>query len=520
MHKKDDNHSKDLSGQQQKLFMLAFVLTLLLIIGLRIFKADHTGLYFDEARTYRSYTTSIHKALTGYRTSNNHVLNSIFIYYSHKLFGSYEHYIRIPSMLAGTMFSLSLAYIICKTIRSRILRIGTLAMSSLVPFVFMFSFLARGYAYILAVVFTQIAFVLLLYEHKIRYRYWPVVAVVISMLNFIAAGTMITSVLILAAFNLVFVLAYSYRIFKDPPGKLKTIFVTGTSILLTSAVSILWLYRHLYARILEFTGEQNLSDGVSGWDGWSSLLIFFRQLLIDKVFKEGDREGAIFLYALLSLLGIALAFGIYRFSREFKAGRWRMYFADRGGQNLVFAVTLLTFLFLFVQGVIFNKTVGWLRNHVWMIPLVLLSGMLIMDRFIGSIRKKIPRLIVHVVTAVIVISITLNNLPSARFSGRDSMSGPLLRELKKLDPDKIWNIAFSKKMGNLSMCTTYYRQFGYKFNWTKMADCNVYVCHITERPDQAVCLNWNYLRRFGGVAVLNYQLPSDKVVLSAEVMGR
>ena len=113
-----------------------FIVILAGIISFKIYKADRTGIIFDEARTFRSYAYSVNQALSSYSRPNNHILNSIFIYYAHKHFGNYEHFVRLPSLTAGICFSLALAYIIYMTIHAWALRMVSLAMISLVPVVF------------------------------------------------------------------------------------------------------------------------------------------------------------------------------------------------------------------------------------------------------------------------------------------------------------------------------------------------------------------------------------------------
>ena len=155
-----------------------------------------------------------------FTTTNNHVLNSVLMYYAHKYFSFYEHFIRIPSLSAGIMFSLSIAYVVYKTVRSRALQVAALALVSLVPFVFNYSFLARGYSFALAGIFAEIAFVLWLFDHKIKFRYWPIPVVVISLMNFLAFGAMLSSILLLAAFNITFILLYSPKAFSNGPSVL------------------------------------------------------------------------------------------------------------------------------------------------------------------------------------------------------------------------------------------------------------------------------------------------------------
>ena len=133
-----------LSGPRHKVFVFLFFMILLSSVALKIYKADRTGIIYDESLTFHRYCDSVRTALTRFdpddaSSTNNHVLNSIFIHYAQRCFGFYEHFIRIPSLLAGIVFSLTVAYIIYKTIHSGPMRVVSLAMVSLVPFVFDYS---------------------------------------------------------------------------------------------------------------------------------------------------------------------------------------------------------------------------------------------------------------------------------------------------------------------------------------------------------------------------------------------
>ena len=157
----------------KKAFYVFFLLVLLTAIAFRIYKADYTGIIHDEAFTYLHFGGSITKALSPMpRTYENfHVLSSILEYYTGKYFRGYEHFIRIPHLAGGIILSLSLAYIICKTIRQNVLRVTLLAAVLFHYYLFDLSFLARGYALALGAIYAWISFTIWLLKKKIKYRY-------------------------------------------------------------------------------------------------------------------------------------------------------------------------------------------------------------------------------------------------------------------------------------------------------------------------------------------------------------
>ncbi|MHC5062080.1 MAG: hypothetical protein ACYTFK_13525, partial [Planctomycetota bacterium] len=301
----------------RKLFVFLFLTLLLLCVGLRIYKSDRAGISYDESLTFQRYAGSVKAALTSFdpasaSSTNNHVLNSIFIHYAQKYFGSYEHFIRIPSLAAGIIFSLATAYIIYKTVRSRTIRIASLGMVLLLPYVFDYSYLARGYSFALAGVFATIAFVIWLMEHKIRFRYWLIPAVLISMMNFLAFGSMLSAMLVLAGLNAVFILLYSPKIFSDSPGKVKTIVANLVSISVLTSVPLFFLYRAIYKNIL---GSWAMVKINRGWKGWPSFVSYLHNLLVRKVFGTPDTVGLIILWVAVGLLAAGILIGIYKFCK-------------------------------------------------------------------------------------------------------------------------------------------------------------------------------------------------------------
>ena len=224
-------------------WMAVFLLVLLFSIGLKIYKADYSGLIYDEVLSFQDYGHSLKDAVGGFKSTNNHILNSVFICFGYNLFDSYIHFVRIFSLIAGILFSLSLAYVICKTIRSNALRVATLAWISFIPVVFDYTYYARGYAYMLLVLMLQFALILFLLDHKIRFRYFWVPALAFSGLNFLSLGSLLSSVLPIAAMNLTFIFFYAPRIFRDARTRWQPIVYTGVTTAVVTFVLVFLLYR-------------------------------------------------------------------------------------------------------------------------------------------------------------------------------------------------------------------------------------------------------------------------------------
>jgi hypothetical protein len=465
------------------------------------------------------------------------------MYYAHKYFSFYEHFIRIPSLSAGILFSLSIAYVVYKTIRSNALQVTALALVSLVPLVFNYSFLARGYSFALAGIFAEIAFVLWLFDHKIKFRYWPIPVVVISLMNFLAFGAMLSSILLLAAFNITFVLLYSPKAFSNGPRKIITVTVNLVSICLLSFVLLFGLYRNIYKDVLNNPVLKEISSRMRGWPGFTNYLY---NILIEKVFGLNSVFATVVLYVVICLLATAIAFHLYRFFRSIKERQWRGYLKAVEPTLFLPIVAGLTIIFMYIQCVVMKEGLGLARNHVFLIPLVLICGIVVIDRFVCRVKEKKLALALRIIVSLTIVSVTVRNLPSPYCIGRQTISGPVLRKLRAIDPDKTWYIGFSEKTKGNMVGFRYYEEFDYKFEllneekgevvictkdeWPKYAICH-YRFEVLEReegevhlrtkrvqPKRAVFLDWDYFGKSNCVIVLNCPLPRDKVVIQARLI--
>ena len=507
----------------RKIFVFLFFVVLLSCVGLRIYKADRAGISYDESLTFQRYGGSVEAALTMFdprdaSSTNNHVLNSIFIHYAQKFFGSYEHFIRIPSLTAGIIFSLAMAYIIYKTIQSRSIRIVSLAMILLVPFVFDYSYLARGYSFALAGIFAEVAFVIWLLEHKIKFRWWPIVAVVISAMNFLAFGSMLSSMITLAGFNLTFILIYSPRIFRDARSRLKAVILNLVSISALTCASVFFLYQAIYKNIL---GSWAMKKINRGWKGWPSFVEYIRNLLVGRVFGPTGVLGTIIFWTAIVLIVVGVVIYIYKLRKAIKARLWHEYVKIDSPASFVLIVTCVTIVMLFIYSVILNRSPGLprrVRSQIFLIPMVITSGMIILDRFACGVGNKTMGRIVRCAVIAIVVLVTMRNLPSPYRMGGQTLSGPVLRKLRAVDPEKTWNIAFSEKMKLSYMGFVYYSQFDYKFNIVRQGKYDVLICRAQERPKGAVSLNLAPFDDSVSHVVINCPLPADRVVIEARLV--
>ncbi len=331
-------------------------------------------------------------------------------------------------------------------------------------------------------------------------------------MNFLVLGSMFSAVLMVAAFNITFILFCSYRIFRDTINKLKPIILNLVTISLVSLISLFLLYRKIYPKILT---DSTIRKWNRWWKGWPSFIEYLHNLLIRKVFALNNSFGYIIFYIVVLLLAIGIIYYAYKFLTSVKKDSWRQYLENDGPGQFILLVAGLTIIIMFTYAVIMKRSLGLQRSQVFVIPLILLSGLIILDRFVITLQENTFGNIIRTILVMTVVLITLRNLPSPYRITSSTMSKPLLRKLRTIDPNKTWNIAFSKKMESHSVGFMYYLPLDYKFRiLRKPGGHDIYICRKDERGLGALCLDWDYYSKVNVAVVVNCKLPDDKVVIS------
>ncbi len=485
-----------------KVFAITFALVLLAGISFKIYKAYHIGIGYDESYTFDHFCDSVHTALTSYvNPNNNHVLNSILICFAHKYFGSYEHFIRIHSILFGILFSLSVAYIIHKTIESKILKIILLGLVLFNWLVFDLSFLARGYSIALGAIYAGIAIISGLLRKKIKYTYRWVPVVVIVLMNFFAFGSMLSCIFVLFSINAIFILFYSPSIFRDAPNRRNPVCLNLISIPSFTFVLLYLLYMNIYKDI--WNARNRFATATSFGS-------HMKQLLVETMIAQGNIFTVIVYSVFVFLTGVSVLFGIYQLWLKAKNGTWRLYLRSDDLCVFIYLVTAITASAMFIHSALLNMSLGYMRNGVFLVPLVLISAGALLDRFWKSLSNiKLPGYFIRGCIVVVTVLLTLQSLPSPhiiKMRGWDQqcISGPLLHRLRDIDPDRIWQIGFSRETSyRIKVPLLYYRHFGYKFRFAHSRDWDVGILYKTEKPTKAIYLDKDYFIKFNCYVVVN-----------------
>jgi len=486
-----------------------FLLVLAGGIGLKIFKADVSGITYDEAFTYTNFGQDVDAALHYYRNpNNNHVINSLLICGVNKYFRNYEHFIRIPSVISGVLFSLALAAIVVQVIRSNLLKVVILAAVTLNAFAFDLSFLARGYSHALAAIYWGIAFVIWLLNHPVRYRNWPIVIVAMAAVNLVAFGSMLSCFWVLAGFNLVVVLVYSSRIYQAGPPQRYNLPLHALGITALSGAVLFALYHGLYRQIL--AAKESFGNYPFG--------VYMQQLLWDNMVNPQSYLRVFTFYGLIGLIAVGLTFYAGHLFHLIKAGRRELAGYINSGGGFIVLVTVASFLVMFLYRVVLKLSIGFPRNGVFLLPLVLLTIGLLADRAAQSSQNQHFQRWFTVMAVIIFAAITWQNLPDSYAVQRvhdwhlQSMSGPLLRRLKAIDDRRTWNIAVTSETKNFRMGAYYYQMFGYHFSFVGRENYDVVILYKTEKLPGGICLDRNFFQRFNCQVIVSPRLAAQGVI--------
>jgi len=150
-----------------------------------------------------------------------------------------------------------------------------------------------------------------------------------------------------------------------------------------------------------------------------------------------------------------------------------------------------------------------MRNSVFLVPLVLISSGILVDKLcIGLSNHKASKSAFLGCYAAISIVLILLNLPSRHAVfihswKTQSLSGPLARRLKELDPRKTWRIKLTEKTKYLCWPFQYYVQLGYKLKAAPPESWDIAVVHKTEKKGQAEYLDENRFSYFDCRVLIN-----------------
>lgn len=497
--------SGTLRSKTDFLLMRVSLILFLGILSFFFFKVHQTGITGDEAVSYFTFSTSFKYAYTKYHKAGNHILYSIGTHLAHKLFPSYEHFVRIPSAVTGLIYMCCMVLIMIKKVKTRPILPAAVLMVLLNQFVFSYCFMARGYAFALGGIFLQIVFVLRLLERKIRFRSWWAAVLVLSFLNAFILGSMLTGLQITAAMNLCIVLASPF-FYHDAPSRLKTMVLHLFSIALISGI----LCFAVYAGVFRHMRSTLTSEPYQG----DPFFMYLKNLFYFRIFSANAPFNQFLFIAFLLLSGILIAAALLWNSKHKTGWNEKYRFLFGSFRGWIYSFTGLSLIGLFLYSVLFRLPLGYPRNQVFLIPLVLLCTVLAFDQVVVHCRQSAVKYTLITYGILLMLGMAWQNRPALYYAvGYQTVSKPLLKELQSIDSERIWQVSFDPKIKTIRPALLYYLPYGYRFKLADPQYTDVYICRISSRPKEGIELNRDFFRQFGCSVMVTSNFPTENIMI-------
>ena len=460
----------------------AVVIIVAAAIGLRLHKAAFTGIVYDEAASLFDFGTSLRDAWTSYiNPNNNHVFNSFLMNICRSLFKSCEYFFRLHTMASSVVYCLSTAALVWMLIRSNLLRVLLTGLLLFQWFVFDLSYLARGYSIALAAFCCALAIlVFLLSNPGRRWRVWLAMLTLVLM-NALALGAMLSAVAVVFALNLCYIGFFSHRLTVAPVRRFPAIVLHASIVGIFSTAALYTIYWHIWRDIL--AAKDNF--------GQVSLTQHLGEVLWTSMFASPTIAGRLAYVVLLALAATGIVHLVAVTARNrsrpwpvsqpssfsvFESPGIASEFGPRvsgfsswpvnASQSLVLCSSAATLVMLFIWRDVAGLSLGFARNGVFLIPLFLLTCGILIDVMLRNMTPGLAQKLILVVASVSIGIATYAARPSpyaVQVSNwaQQSVSGPLVHELKRIDPERQWSIALTDRMASLHTSFLYYQMRGY-----------------------------------------------------------
>lgn len=491
-----------------KLYIGCFAVIVLLAVILRIYKAYYTGVIYDEALTYFRFSRDFNSAVSNYSSTNNHLLNSVLIYLSVKVFGQSGSFlgvpaIRLPAVVFGIVYVVSIALVIETALKDRLLKILVLGVCLFNYLIFDLTILARGYAIALGAVYLELL-VIVLYPTLLKDKANSMV-IVFSALNFIALGAMLTSLYTIVPLNLAFlaVMFHHTRITAAqltasdrPYAALKKTLQAGAAIMCLSAVPLALLYNKVFTKIVSASGKHSEVN--------DTLITILKSLITEGLFTSWEFPVSSILNIIQTIILPLMAALTVLFLLNVTVNKK----APAPAAFIVLSVLAASFLFAYAARTAAGLSLGFTRNHVFWLPLIFLSAGIVMEGASDVRVRALVTLKAGIYAAACMVSVVLIAGPLMSLHAvtthdwkPQSMVGPLLRQLSKTDPLRRWRVGFSDKLEYNLYPYLFYNNEAYR-----ISDSNAAVYHISEKDLHAGNLyQYDLFKKFDCVVVLAVQ---------------
>jgi hypothetical protein len=471
---------KLLNRNYQALAFSALIVAVASGVGLRIYKANYTGITYDEVSSQGDFGMSCHSALTSYvNPNNNHVLNSVLLNFSRVHFARFEHYPRLHAMFFGGIYCIAAGWLAWSLIGNRLLRVLLVVLLVLQYAVFDLSYLARGYSIAIGAFYLAMAILVYLAGRPLRPRHLWIAAGALTVANVLCLGSMLSAIAIVVALNACSITTVTY-ISATSFSRRLLLFCTQIVAVGACSLTLLYLiYRYLWRDIL--AAKDNF--------GTTGLVAHLKEVLVTGMFATPSMLGwaAYAIFVFLATIGL-----VYVVCR-------RLSFT--APQLMVLCTSVVTMLALLVWRNVLGLSLGFARNGVFLVPIFIISCAILVDRAAGYVQSNILRKLAITAACLCMVGITYAAAPSLRAVQvsnwkTQSVCGPLLRQLRDVDASRQWSVALSDRTRTLRLPLLYYSVRGYRLSDTRR-DFDITIYAIEDGISSMEWYKPGYFAQFG-----------------------
>lgn len=227
--------------------LTALLLTLAVAVIFRLVRI-YDGMNHDESYTFVVFSSnSLFNTLSNYHLPNNHVLNSLLIYFSTHLFGIQPWAVRLPALLAGLLL-IPATYALARTVYDKYTALISALLMAILPGAILYATTARGYS--LVALFTVLTLWLANFLRSSKNLFAWSLLVLFSALGFYSVPVF------LFPFGMVFVWLFFENLVADPGEYVSRINFLKYWLLAGFGTAVLVLI--LYTPIFIYTGADKV----------------------------------------------------------------------------------------------------------------------------------------------------------------------------------------------------------------------------------------------------------------------
>jgi len=384
-----------------------------------IYKATNTSITHDEAITFNRYLSLNPLDIIAYKRSstNNHILNTLFVKVFNKIFGSSEISIRMPNILSGAVYFLCV-FLLIRNLNNCLVLIGFVLMTCN-PFLLDFFALARGYGLAMATMLCSI-YCYLQYLKSMNTR-WFSGSLFFASLTLFSNFALFNYFFALLAFHVIILPLLSDDLRKEY--SIKKFFRYNWPIF----ICLLILTAFLYEPIRRLPSPDRIDfGGTVGF--WQDTVM----TLIDTscyTYSPASAYMKLLLEFLIPLILIATllfwAWGLVKKRKQF--------FSENLSLIFVNLILLLVVLSTVVQHHLLGTPYLTDRFALFLVPLFMLNVVYLFDAIVRVVRWKLLPIFIVLFPAVFLFSYTLNELnvdyyPMWKYDMNDKL---VLKELER-----------------------------------------------------------------------------------------